>query len=328
MRTLHALALFALIQVGPGFAFQSPVLPQKVLIEPRLKMAPPPEPEVNTGSAHLRVDASMVLVPANVSTITGGRVMDLQKDAVRLFEDNVEQTIRYFAKEDAPLSVGLLFDVSGSMRNKMKQATAAAVEFFKTANTEDEFFLIEFSEKPKLDMPFGPVEEIQKRVGRLKPFGRTSLLDAIQMGITQMKKARHPRRALVILSDGADNRSRNTIKQIRNAVIESDVQVYAMGIFDSQALVKGMAEDIYGPQLLDDIAAYSGGKHYRVDSPDDLPAIGAKIGQELRTQYLIGYMPETLARDGKYHRIKLQLSTDVRAGLRVHYRPGYYAPAR
>jgi len=317
-----------MIQIGPGFAFQSPVLPQKVLIEPRLKVAPTPEPEVSSGSAHLRVDASMVLVPANVSTITGGRVMDLKKDNFRLFEDSVEQEIRYFAKEDAPLSVGLLFDTSGSMRNKMKQATAAAVEFFKSANTEDEFFLIEFSEKPKLDMPFSTSEEILKRIGRLRPFGRTSLLDAIQMGITQMKKAKHPRRALVILSDGADNRSRNSIRQIRNAVIESDVQVYAMGIFDSQALVKGLAEDIYGPQLLDDLASYSGGKHFRVDSLEDLPAIGAKIGEELRTQYLIGYMPSGLAKDGKYHRIRLQLAADVRSGLRVHYRPGYYAPAR
>jgi Ca-activated chloride channel family protein len=271
----------------------------------------------------------MVLIPANVSTLTGAQVVDLQKDNFRIFEDNVEQRISYFAKEDAPLSVGLLFDTSGSMRNKMRQATAAAAALFKTANPEDEFFLVEFSEKPKLVIPFSTVDEVLKKIPRLRPLGRTSLLDAIQMGLTQMKKARHSRRALVILSDGADNRSRSSLKQIRNAVIESDVQIYAMGIFDDPLLVKGMAQDIHGPQLLDELAAHSGGRHFRVERVDDLPVIGARIGEELRTQYLLGYSPDGLAQDGKYHRIRLQLSvTDAKPGLRVHYRPGYYAPAR
>jgi Ca-activated chloride channel homolog len=300
---------------------------QKIFIEPRARVAPMVPP--SDAAAHLRVDASLVLIHANVSNEKGASITSLRRDNFRIFEDGEEREITYFAMEDAPVSVGLLIDTSGSMGNKMRQAAAAASEFLKTAGTQDEFFLVEFNEKPKLVVPFGvEPEELLKRVSRARPFGRTSLLDAVQMGVAQMKKARHTRRAIVILSDGADNRSRSTPYQTRMSLVESGAQLYAMGIFDSLN-GKGTLEEQNGPKLLDELTAASGGHHFRAGTPDDLPGIAARIGMELHSQYLIGYSPAALQADGKYHRVKLQLAAppDLPA-LRVHYRSGYFAPER
>src|SRR5262245_4462800 len=230
----YAMWLLALAELPSAFAFQA--ASQKVFIEPRIKVAPAAA-AAEESAAHLRVDASLVLVPANVNTHLGAPVTDLKKENFKLFEDGVEQQITYFGVEDAPLSVGLLFDASGSMRNKMHQATAAAAELFKTANPGDEFFLVEFSDRPKIEVPFTTDSaDVLKKVSRVRPAGRTSLLDAVQLALSQMKKARNSRKALVILSDGGDNRSRATLAQVKSAVAESDVQVYAMGIFETAVL--------------------------------------------------------------------------------------------
>jgi VWFA-related protein len=179
-------------------------------------------------------------------------------------------------------------------------------------------------------VPFtADTEEMQKKVARTQPLGRTALLDAVQLALVQMKKARNTRKAIVILSDGADNRSRSTFYQVKNAVIESGVQVYAMGIFDAIEGKKGTPEEQNGPKLLDELTEESGGQHFRANTPDELPGISARINRELRSQYLIGYSPDDLASDGKYHRIKLQLVPPPHLPtLRVHYRPGFYAPGR
>ena len=323
-----SMILLALAQAPAAFSFQAGS--QKIFIEPRNRIAPIASLPADT-AAHLRVDASLVLIPANVSTGTGARIGDLRKENFRLFEDGVEQTISYFTKEDTPLSIGLLLDASGSMHNKMKQAGAAAAEFFKVTDAGDEFFLVEFSDRAKLVIPFtSETEDIQKKVARTQPLGRTALLDAVQLALVQMKKARNTRKAIVILSDGADNRSRSSFYQVKNAVIESGVQVYAMGIFDSMIDGgKGSAEEQNGPKLLDELTAESGGMHFRANTPDDLPGISARISRELRSQYVIGYSPDDLAPDGKYHRIKVALDPPPHLPtLRVHYRPGFYAPVR
>src|SRR5712692_1436540 len=180
----------------------------------------------------LRVDVPLVLIPAQVTTSLGASVTSLNQENFRLFEDGAEQKITHFASEDAPLSVGLLFDASGSMRDKMRKSFEAAAEFFKTANSEDEFFLIEFNERPKLTVPF------------------TRKSDAIHLALLQMKDAPNPRKAIVILSDGGDNHSRYTENEIKGALQEADVQVYAMGIFQSEELGKRPREERGGPRLL------------------------------------------------------------------------------
>ena len=161
--------------------------------------------------ADIRIDSSLVLIPVHVTTPGGESVTTLDRNSFQLFEDGVEQKITLFSKDDAPLSVGLVFDASGSMQNKIRKSSEAAATFFKTANADDEFFLVEFNDRPKLTVPFTPdADEIYQHIAHAKAFGRTSLLDAIHLAALQMKHAHNPRKALVIFSDGGDNRSRYT----------------------------------------------------------------------------------------------------------------------
>lgn len=317
----------AILACSPCWAFQSSSGETAVSILSRLR------PAVSTGQtvfpkADIRVDSALVLVPAQVTNVVGTPVTDLRKEDFKIFEDGVEQPITNFSLEDAPLSIGLLFDISGSMRNKIKKATEAAAEFFKTSNPQDEFFLIEFSDRPKLTVPFtSDPNEVYDRIAHSKPFGRTALLDAIHMAMGEMKHAQNTRKALVIVSDGGDNRSRHSAHEIKHAMLESDLQVYAIGIFDSEDAPKHSLEEQNGPKLLQDLADQSGGREYTVTSLNDLPSISARIGNQLRNQYLLGYTPMNAERDGKYRIINVKINprADFR-DLRVYHRHGYYSP--
>ena len=247
-----------------------------------------------------------------------------------VFEDNVEQSVTHFAKDDAPLSIGLVFDASASMHNKLHKSSEAAAAFFKTANPEDEFFLVEFNERPHLAIPFTfDAEELYRHIVHTRTVGRTSLLDAIHMAILQMKKANNARKAIVIVSDGGDNCSRYSVGQIKNALVESDVQLYAMGIFDLDDSPKKRArEEVNGPKLLTELADLSGGRNYAINDLNNLPQISEQIGVELRNQYLLGYSPVNLERDGKYRKITINVAPPPgMPTLRTQYRRGYYAPA-
>jgi Ca-activated chloride channel homolog len=322
-------ALTAFLPLCVGLAFQLPAtLPSTdgpISIIPVAKRA-----TAELAPSSIRVDSSLVLIPAHVTTSIGGPVVNLAKEDFRLFEDGVEQRITHFGLDDAPISIGLVFDTSGSMHDKMRKASEAAAAFFKTANAEDEFFLVEFGDRPKLAVPFTTDSQfVYRRIAGLRPFGRTSLLDAIHMALTQMKGARNSRKALVIFSDGGDNCSRQTAGQIKNALVESDIQLYAMGIFDLEDSRKHPREEREGPQLLDELAAKTGGYNYPVKDLEELPAISARISRELRTEYVLGYSPAGVARDGKYHRVRVTLTGAAEAReLRTYYRQGYYAPGQ
>ncbi len=277
--------------------------------------------------ANLRVDSSLVLIPAQVTTHDGTPLMGLEKKDFRIYEDDSEQEITYFAKDDAPVSVGLLFDASGSMKNKKQKSSEAAEAFFRTANTEDEFFLVEFDDHPKLVVPFTQdTGLLYHEITRARPYGRTSLFDAIHMALEIMKTAKHDRKALVIVSDGGDNRSRHTFKAIKGDVLEADVQLYAMGIFEDEGPAQGSPEESNGPQLLDQLAELTGGRHFPVFNLGNLPEVSSKIGKLLRNRYLLGYHPTNAARDGRYRSVKLEVAPPEDPGVRVQYRKGYYAP--
>jgi Ca-activated chloride channel family protein len=301
---------------------------ESVNIEPRFVPNVSAAP-LHLTAAHLRIDSSLVQIPVHVTTANGTPVTNLTKENFRILEDDVEQTVSHFAEEDAPLSVGLVFDTSGSMQNKMGRSSEAVAQFFKTANPEDEFLLVEFNDKPKLTVPFTPdSDEIYRKVARIRPFGRTSLLDAIHLAALQMKKARNFRKALVVLSDGGDNRSRFTENEVKNALLESDVQLYAMGIFDPDER-KRTPEEANGPRLLDELAEQTGGRLYAVDNLGELESISTRIGNELRNEYVLGYSPNNDSRDGKYRRVKVKLiAPSGMSNLRTLFRHGYYAPAQ
>lgn len=296
-------------------AFQGPIVPRLAAHSETARPESVPR-------ADLRVDVPLVLIPVHVTTPLGASVTGLKRDQFHLYEDGVEQKITHFASEDAPISIGLLFDASGSMRNKIRKSSEAAAAFFRTANADDEFFLIEFNERPKLAVGFTrDSDEIYKRIVHTKPLGRTSLLDAIHLGLEQMKHARNLRKALVIFSDGGDNRSRYTESEIMSAMREADVQVYAMGIFDPDGVPKRTPEEKNGPKLLEELAEETGGRHFPVGDLEQLPEVCAKIGTELRNQYILGYTPLNMDEDGSYRRVKVT----VTAPLRAHFRQGYYA---
>ena len=296
-----------------------------------------PHARAETGAAFaafphpdLRVDVPLILIPVHVTTPLGTSITNLRKENFRLFEDGTEQTITNFAKEDAPVSIGMVFDSSGSMHTKIQKASEAAAVFFKIANPEDEFFLVEFNDRPKLTAPFTrDSDEIYRRILHVRAGGRTSLLDAIHLSLRQMKQAHNLRKALVIFSDGGDNCSRYTEREIREEMLESDVQVYAMGIFDSEPSKKTPREELDGPRLLTELAEETGGKHFPVDHLDDLPAVCDRIGNELRNQYLLGYLSTNGARDGRYRHIKVALvQPENSPSLKPFYRQGYYAPTQ
>jgi Ca-activated chloride channel family protein len=278
----------------------------------------------------VRVDSSLVLIPVHVITAGGATVTGLKKEDFELFEDGVKQTITLFAQDDAPVSAGVLLDVSGSMRNKMAKASEAATEFFKLANREDEFFLVEFNSRARLAVPFtGDWPAIAARIAATKPAGMTAMLDGIHLAIAQMKHAHNPRKALVVVSDGGDNFSRRNLRELKETLIESDVQVYALGVFDHDYAVKHTPEERHGPSLLDQVALDTGGRTFPVVGVDRLPDIGVEIAREMRNQYVLGFSPAAEAADGKYHKVNLKLAApNAESQLRAYYRQGYYAPGQ
>ena len=273
----------------------------------------------------LKVDVDLVLVPVTITDPMNRLVTGLEKENFQLFEGSSAQEIRTFSSEDAPVSLGVIFDSSGSMSSKMDRAKEAVVEFFKTANPQDEFFMITFSDEPETVSEFtNSVDEIQNKLIFAIPKHRTALLDAIYMGVSKMRQAKYAKKALLIISDGGDNHSRYTENEIKSVVKEADVMIYAIGIYDRYA---SALEERLGPQLLSEITELTGGRAFTIDNPNDLADVATKIGVELRNQYVLGYRPTKVVRDGKWRKIKVKLLPPKGLPpLRVYARTGYYAP--
>ena len=275
-----------------------------------------------------RADTTLVLIPVTVTDPSNRFVLGLQKPDFHLLEDGAEQTITHVSGEDAPLSVGLVFDMSGSMAGKLLLSRQAAIQFLKTMNPDDEVFLVAFDDHAKLVTGFTHnTKEIQNQLTTLQPAGLTALLDATELALGEMKKAKNPRKAILMISDGGDNSSRYTSAQIQSLVREADVQFYAMGIFEP-SILPGMAkEEISGPRLLAQIAEQTGGRVFAAADPNDLPSVATRIGIELRNQYVLAYMPKNENRDGKYRRVEVNVAEPTGIPkLKLHWRLGYYAP--
>lgn len=301
----------------------------KVSITPRAKPSAPADAAGRP--ANLRVDTTVVLIPVTVTDPLNRIVTGLEKDHFRIFEDKVEQTVTQFSNEDAPVSIGIVFDTSGSMGPKLQKSRQAVAQLVKTANPEDEFFLVQFNERPELIMAFTrDAEEIQNRLTFTQSKGRTALLDSVYLAINEMKKhASNPRKALVIISDGGDNSSRYTENEIKNLVREADVQIYAIGIFEPVSSRGRTAEELAGPSLLSEIAEQTGGRHFPVENLNELPDVAAKIGTELHLQYVLGYAPKNRQKDGKYRHVQVKLAQPKGLPpLRAFWRLGYYAPTQ
>jgi Ca-activated chloride channel family protein len=277
----------------------------------------------------LHLDVDLALVNVTVTDPYNRLVTGLDPDNFRVFEDNIEQEVVTFSSEDVPISIGVIFDLSGSMANKIGKAREAAIQFFKTANPQDEFFLVSFNERAELTSAFtNSVEDLQGRMMLTAPKGRTALLDAIYLGLSQMRGARNGKRALLILSDGGDNHSRYNESDIKRLVKEADTQLYAIGIFDPLGYRNRTPEELNGPSLLSEVTEMTGGRVFAVENLNDLPDIASKIGMELRNQYVLGYRPSNKAHDARWRKIKIKLRAPKGLPpLNVYSKTGYYAPS-
>jgi Ca-activated chloride channel family protein len=277
----------------------------------------------------LHIDVDLAIVNVTVTDPHDRLVTGLEPDNFRVFENNVEQEIQYFSSEDVPISIGVIFDISGSMANKVGKAKEAALQFFKTANPQDEFFLVSFNERAEVMSPFtNSVEDLQSRLLSASAKGRTALLDAIYLGLTEMRTARNAKRALLIISDGGDNHSRYNENDIKRLVREADTQLYSVGIFDPLDYRSRTPEELTGPSLLSEVTALTGGRAFTVENINELPDIAAKIGAELRNQYILGYHPSNKSHDARWRKIKVKLRAPKGLPpLSIYAKTGYYAPS-
>jgi len=276
--------------------------------------------------ARIRVDVNLVLVPMTVTDQMNRLVTGLDKDNFQIFENNQGQVIKSFSTQDAPVTIGIVFDLSGSMSSKFVRARKALSEFLRTSNPQDEFFVVGFNDRPAVIVDFtSEVDDVEARMVMLKPQNRTALIDAIYLGVDKLKQAKYDRKALLIISDGGDNRSRYTEGELRRAVRESDLQIYSIGIFDQYAPT---TEEQLGPLLLTDICEMTGGRLFRVNDVSELSDIASRISAELRNEYVVGYKPENIKHDGNWRKLKVRLVPPPGLpALTVHNRQGYYAPS-
>jgi Ca-activated chloride channel family protein len=299
--------------------------------------------ELNAQSAAMpagfRTNAQMVLVPVTATDHNGKTIEGLRAEDFNILEDQVPRQIVSFTSEDAPSSVGLVLDVSGSMRNTLDAAKGVARSFFQTANSEDEFLLLTVSTQPEAISGFTTdIADLEEAIGRTSSGGMTALIDTVYLGLNRMRKAKQPRRALLILSDGMDNYSRYSKRELMRAALEADVQIYTIIVGNgSPAASTGaipfrptlirkpidQGEEHEGPRLLEELADKTGGLHFHVRSESEAQEAAVKAGRALRNEYVIGYQPTGGGAAGKWHQVRVKSKVP---NVNISARNGYYAP--
>ena len=289
----------------------------------------PVSPGVYRSDATIQVTSDLVLIPVTVTDGSGKVVSGLEKEHFTLFEDASQQEITHFAAEDAPASIGIVFDASDSMGPRMAKAREAVNALINDANPADEFFMVRFSTEARIVVPLtGRFDEIRNCVENLQVSGTTALLDGVRLAMDEMKKARYSRKAIIIISDGEDNASHWTVRELKAAVREQDILIYAIRIVDSaDGYVTYPQQRPTGAALLNEIATQTGGRLFDVSKVKQLPDIAAKIGGWLRHQYVLGYVPNQSAKDGSYRKVQLKVARPKGfPKLHAVWRQGYYAP--
>jgi VWFA-related protein len=265
--------------------------------------------------ANLRLDVRLVLVPVSVTDGRDRPVHMLPQERFRVLEDGVEQKIASFSQEEGPISMGIAFDSSGSMKDRIESSVDALKLLFQTTTPGDEFFLVHFSDRARLLCGFTPEPgEIFSQLGRVEAKGWTALLDAIALSTNKMRSAQNRRRVLLVLSDGNDNNSRFSEAEVRHMVIEGDLRVYGIGL-------------LHRPRMLQQLADETGGDVLMAQNLSELPDVVERLSREIRSQYLLGYSSSNPANDSKYRRVKVEVLPQAgEPPLRVSWRRGYYAP--
>jgi Ca-activated chloride channel family protein len=267
----------------------------------------------------IRVDVDTVRVRVSVSDALNRFVTGLQPEHFKIYEDKVEQQLVNFTQESSPVTIGLIFDVSYSMKPKMFRARKSAVEFLDDGVRDDEYFLVLFSDRARLAQPMtNDIRQIQNKISVTEPRGSTALLDAIYIGLDTIRSGTNAKKALIVVTDGEDNHSRYTFGEVREFAREVDTQIYIIGEHGTLG---------YGEGIMQDLARMSGGRVFFPNSLNEMEYFVELIQSELRHQYILGYISTNKRRDGTWRKISIKL--DPPAGLPrlfLHHREGYYAP--
>jgi VWFA-related protein len=275
-------------------------------------------------SAVFRSDTRLVVCHVTVVDKSGHLVTDLKQDAFTVFENKIKQDIRSFKREDLPVSLGLVIDNSGSMRNKIDQVKAAAVALVEASNKEDEVFVVNFNDAAYLDMPpakdfTNSVPELAQALAKIDTRGGTAMRDAIQMSIDHLKKAHRDKKVLVVITDGNDNASLISLETLMRNAHQSEIIVYGVGLLNEEE----HREASRARHALNDLAEATGGKTFFPSSVDDVGLIAKQVAHDIRNQYTIEYSPSNSAMDGTFRAIKIAVK--ARGNPSVRTRSGYYA---
>lgn len=277
----------------------------------------------NSAGQKVRLETQLVSVTVTVTDAYGRFVTGLGRDHFEIFDDKVKQQISHFSDDDAPLSLGIVYDVSGSMKERIARAMRALRRFVETSHDDDDFFLIGFNDRASLVQDFTTsAEKVIDHLMFVAPKGSTALYDAAYLAVEKVKQGRHSKKALLIISDGQDNNSRYTYKELRNRVKEADVQIYAIGITDpaSDSLAG------FGRSNLEEVTRMTGGRAFfpNAYNEPELVEICTRIALELRHQYAIGFYPTDTTSDAKWHKVNVKVSPPKGLGrLSLSYREGY-----
>jgi Ca-activated chloride channel family protein len=286
---------------------------------------PPPSSEDDLENP-IKVKTDLVTLTLTVTDLYGRYVSGLDKKAFTIIDNNQEQEITYFSDADAPISIGIVFDVSGSMsREKIAKSRRALEKFINTSHPSDEYSLISFNDRAKLLLDrTRDGEALLQKLTLIETKGNTALYDAVYLGVERVMRGTRQKKALLVISDGQDNSSRYNFSEVRRTMKESDVVIYGVGILDGRDA--GSMEGIQGQAFLDELASVTGGKSFYPQTDIELDEIFERIALELRHQYSIGYTPKDFAPDGKWHKVKTKVKPPRGLPrLTVRSREGYYA---
>ncbi len=273
----------------------------------------------------IKIGTDLVSLTVTVTDPYNRLVTGLDKQHFEIFEDKVKQEIRFFNDTDSPVSLGIIFDVSGSMKGKLDRARDALRAFIQTSHTDDDFFLVGFNNRANLLSEFSDGETLANKLTLVDARGQTALYDAAYLGIEKVKQGRHNRHAILMISDGQDNSSRYTYGELRKLLKEAGVQIYCIGIVEMGGGAGGTL-DMQGQAILEEIAQVTGGKAFFPRSAAELEDATTRIALELRHQYSIGYEPTNVKRDGQWHKIKVSVKAPRGlSNLKVQHKEGYYA---
>lgn len=278
------------------------------------------------GPAPIRVESNLVLIDALVTDRQGAAIQGLSASSFRIYENGKQQVIKYCVSEDVPASIGLILDTSGSVSSKLAFLKQAAVQLVRVGNASDEYSVIEFRDRPRLVLPLtADIERVTQSIGHLQAGGTTALLDALHLAMTEIQHGNNPRRALLVISDGVDNHSRYTESETRRLIAELDVPIYTIDLYERLS-GHHRSDPRPDPEILETLSILTGGRSFRAFEPKEFSKAANLIATEIRHEYVIGYIPSNRDRDGKFHRVRVQVESLKGQSFRISHRGGYYVP--